>query len=1027
MKTAESRFQSKARFRAFHALKRVQVLPNLDAIYSPTYKYKNRLIKDDIEALQKAFLNVPAARGSVLRLIALLSHEYTNIVFLEQKSSKVDSRTVHVGVHLGKFFEQFTNVLMRFDSEKSYFTVLKWLLKLCNDISTHTQPRPKIDLARDLVPYFMKNRCVEMIMKCLDFVLITLLAKDAKSVVQTLVECFKYGDSFDWIFLRIVTTFSFDLVLPLLDICISETAKRVDSFTQHENPRQSDLAAYIFQLFSYLSTKRTPMLRYGLVDQFKKFFIQPEEGENSVLFIANLLFIYPGIATLIKDEVQYLISAPNLVSFVSLVLKPTWVVAQCHPSEMTPLNVAKPLKKMLNALPLDTLINIYSQLSFLITDPQHLNEFQAIHSTISNHIRCDSSLLIDVNLKFEEFMNDLFTITLTKTLTADTLTLSLVPYLNNLFKSESRVGSMLNDVLERNARSKYTSKVMALYCMIGTKQCASKVISQLLYSAKNEQELKNAIAFARTLKSSYAHVLTDSIKYLLDHVSEYERKYLKANSNAFANFNFIKNLASIYNWQSIKIVHEEQDISTSVNFVLFDGYLQLICLDALIRLLERFALAENRQNFNIIDLVHEWISYTKPFEIIDINRLRPDVSFNLVQKMASIGVLLIRYLPESTQDESAVLNVCRCYFNYCQLFMCTNALKNENEQTLKAVQWFLLKLIKQLLRNVFDSSHELFGTQHGLFESAEQISFEEVPSSFLPETCNSNCESESEENCFQQVRNKPLVQRRTAAIVHSGRLSKQHAKFKQKTWTSVEKLRCSIIVGFCSSFTANYVQKLPKIGGFIWSKTGKFLVSTVCSNALTSTVNWYDWSVEKESVSEYTEIANKILALPLIYDLMLKIAQNGFEGMCRIIPLVKAMFAVVVNSYGSTSHKLGTSSTSQLEEIARFLSLFLASGLLPAHYKNLLELFKFTTHRETYFVLANLWNYIRAQICQNVKELTSVHGKELSEAEFTGQADSRSLISIVTPIIQMHIEELGHLLPILLSNEGIEGYGNEEW
>jgi hypothetical protein len=78
------------------------------------------------------------------------------------------------------------------------------------------------------------------------------------------------------------------------------------------------------------------------------------------------------------------------------------------------------------------------------------------------------------------------------------------------------------------------------------------------------------------------------------------------------------------------------------------------------------------------------------------------------------------------------------------------------------------------------------------------------------------------------------------------------------------------------------------------------------------------------SVFRYTEVTNRIRDLPLIYDLLNKLGQAGFSSTCSALPLIKSMFAVVVNFHGATPRKLDKLSEPQLEDIARLFSIFLA-------------------------------------------------------------------------------------------------------
>lgn len=94
---------------------------------------------------------------------------------------------------------------------------------------------------------------------------------------------------------------------------------------------------------------------------------------NPIFCIANLLFVHPSLAELIKDEIQHLITNANLIVFISLVFKTQWVITQHHPTTLKPLNVAQSMVKILRILPLDTLLNIYDKMVPLISNPLYLN------------------------------------------------------------------------------------------------------------------------------------------------------------------------------------------------------------------------------------------------------------------------------------------------------------------------------------------------------------------------------------------------------------------------------------------------------------------------------------------------------------------------------------------------------------------------------------------------------------------------------------------------------------------------------
>lgn len=148
----------------------------------------------------------------------------------------------------------------------------------------------------------------------------------------------------------------------------------------------------------------------------------------------------------------------------------------------------------------------------------------------------------------------------------------------------------------------------------------------------------------------------------------------------------------------------------------------------------------------------------------------------------------------------------------------------------------------------FQTSHNLFGTKPGQFETSEQMSFENISPSLLPEISHSAYISHCEQNCFEQLRNKPFAHQTIPTLAHSGTISSQHSKFKQKAWTSVEKLRCSLIVGVCSDVCSEYNARFPQMDEHIWYVFGNMLTSLVCPDALTSTISWQEWTTERESV-----------------------------------------------------------------------------------------------------------------------------------------------------------------------------------
>jgi hypothetical protein len=129
---------------------------------------------------------------------------------------------------------------------------------------------------------------------------------------------------------------------------------------------------------------------------------------NPILCIANLLFVNPALADLIKDEIQNLITTPNLTILIKLVFTPQWVITQHHPSNLKALNVAQSMVKILGILPLDTLFNIYDKLVPIISNPQYLNSKFANASKTSilflEFIKLDEKSFKAAHSKLEQLM-----------------------------------------------------------------------------------------------------------------------------------------------------------------------------------------------------------------------------------------------------------------------------------------------------------------------------------------------------------------------------------------------------------------------------------------------------------------------------------------------------------------------------------------------------------------------------------------------------------------------------------------------
>lgn len=174
--------------------------------------------------------------------------------------------------------------------------------------------------------------------------------------------------------------------------------------------------------------------------------------------------------------------------------------------------------------------------------------------------------------------------------------------------------------------------------------------------------MKNFVAFAHVLKPHFVQCISHCIVHLINNLKEFDddfrRKYLLAiiqsfnslflveNPNVLVNLNFMKNLATISEWHATaKNKQTEMDLFCSVNFSFVDGHLQSKFLDFMIGILERLILVENLANGYAAEIVVEWIGYMSRLELIDFHSMSYDILIQLIEKFATIGVLLIRILP----------------------------------------------------------------------------------------------------------------------------------------------------------------------------------------------------------------------------------------------------------------------------------------------------------------------------------------------------------------------------------------------
>ncbi|KAI6237253.1 Integrator complex subunit 5 [Aphelenchoides besseyi] len=972
----------------------------------------------DINSFYELFIRFPIARDAILEVLKAMCHESIYIHFLRADGRLKNTNTGLMEKEVSQFLTQFPSLLDELDSNEIRLRVLQWLFFVCAEIGKLNADRLKAGLARDRLPILLRVECIRALVSLIDLVLKSLFVDHTNEVVKILVDAFKYDVHFDWLLLYIVEKFPSKIIPHLIAICVNEMKLKTTAVLANKLITKTPKVMVITDLVLFLANRKVPDLRVCLIDHIEGYFTG-RRSIHSILTIANMLLCVPSIAQALTTDIQPLINNQNLVKFLHLISHREWLAAVARPSNQDTSDVMANCRVMLTHLPTDAQIQLFELLIPYATNPIFLQEQFGLNDREAE----------TMTSQLEIFMDVIFSVTFQIIIYGKKRQLHEFPHLFQIANYPSKLQQMFRQVLDGGKHGEYAAKLLVCCCLLDRKELAVQMIAELVYKAKSE-ELKNLCAFVRLLSTHFTHILTRGVSYLLTNLHEFESKaYDSDDLLSTDRLNYLRNIVHFRDWPLIEPQQSNGLVSYGLNSSTIDGYLQLSAVKTLIDVLLKLEYANESER--LLNYVDYWIDLANNLRPLDIRMFDVNLLTDLVEDISAAGVLLIRRVTkfEDVTDERK-LDFCKRYFNYCKTLMdrgftefTSEFFAEYAEGAAPVAVWYLTNFTTAFLENAFAVAHDLFGTPPRMFSSQDIGRYDDVDQFLLPRISRPLHADAKELSCLEMLRSKPFTQRKTATLAHSGVISNQHAKFKQKPMTKDEKFRCQIVAGMCvemSETIQKFEETIPGCKQRLCWAAGAKLVKLLCPDALTSTMNWKEWPDEKDAVPSYVEVMNRIRALPLVYDLMLWIAQSGYVGICSILPVIKSMFAVIVNFHGATPMKFERLNEKHLEDIARVITIFLVSDFIPPRFKSIIRLFKVVDHFQAYRVLSAIWEYIRTISPQTPEGTRRILTGEINPTIHLQQGDVNILAPIIVPIIRENIDKLGSLLPLWFVEDDYE-------
>uniref|UniRef100_A0A1I7RSQ1 Nucleolar pre-ribosomal-associated protein 1 n=2 Tax=Bursaphelenchus xylophilus TaxID=6326 RepID=A0A1I7RSQ1_BURXY len=991
--------------------------------HSPSPSFLDKDIQSLIDLTEKSFLQVPSLREAVLELVKAMVHECTRYTLI-QKTPSLEQKRLQMSEGLCNLFSHLNAHVQNMESDDLRFLLLSWILTVCSELSkNYTESMNKKVKASEITTILTGAPFIRDLVQLLNSILMNLLEKDPHKVMDRLLDGLAYGVAFDWVFLHITKTFPFQLIPLLMDLGVRGTAQileRPDAM-ETEGVVDQDHFMLISDLLLFLSSFKTPKLRSSLLDQLEAFFSDNQHVAHFV-FASRLFIKHSEVFGLVGGLVERFVNEPNMIRVLKLVDDPFW-------KSVVPAgaDIKRSVKGMLKKTSLNGLVLLYECLIPFSFDKEYVKEaLQLKDSEVDGKIGLFSTLSMDV-----------YSIIIHELMYSKNLDIKNIARLNEIREEVGLQDMFIRRILEGGEGSEHYCRLLGAVCIKSDKSFSVKVLSKMLYSSRNEDEVWNVCAFNRCLTTHHPLVLTDALRCIIMHPEQFEHTY---ESDA----NLIRHLSMLARVQDQAFRQEEGLLAMGLQFGFIDGKLQCYLLDILNSNIAEVTDEDFDQFLDFFSTYLKGLQYLKP---VDCRRLPVSTLKGITERLATITTTIIKLFSRKLGKEKAMselklfLALARDFLHNEELF---NIKKKETREMVEFAdvpektvqdfdaefrvelaeleQWFTEAFLKYFLENVFDASHDLFGTVKGLLESPEACAYVDTPENLFPLECLESSVTPSEITLLEKLRAKPLQTKRTAELAHSGVISSAHSKPKPRKWTEVEEKRKEMVL----FVVINIIDKKENVDREkLINGAAQVLTGLLCTESLVDWTGWCRWEMEREFVPIYNDVAKRLEASPIAFNLMIYFAEAGSQvTMFNCMPLWKSFLSVTINQLGSTPRRNDPLSEKSLGDLARVFSLLLLSKIVDSKYRSLYEIIRTLGHYDAYTVLVAFWEVLSNLVPKDGKVLRSLETGEKTLKEVLPKLDEGAFYKVLVPIAHQNYSENAEYIADLL--DGFEEE-DEEW
>ncbi|KAI1705359.1 hypothetical protein DdX_13674 [Ditylenchus destructor] len=975
-------------------------------------------------AVKSLMIEGPATRSAVLHFVSNLIHENTHLYFLTvEKVAKSSHRFDNLDRANRQILEHIEAIMVEFNKESFALEILVWLFSLLSELGVQNGKRPAMggkNMPGILLDIFHKCPCVYRVIQLLNKCFAFLLEKAPHDAIGILVESAKSGDKSDWIWLHMANTFPSEVVGPLIDIGIAEFKAHCRELLVGHNLNKARVVQLqdeinlklrsFSEFFTYLSDKKKNAMFKMRIRKIVEDFFESESGDSaSMFFLLKIFTISPTVFLFVANELKEFLSVRSLLRLFSLAGEPTMQIT--IPAKQLLQNF---LVQIVNNLDIRVLLTLAEYLMpVVMRNKELIKEMRSLPPTLQAEFR-DESLKI-----MNQILNRILAISrcedrryFVNRLIYD------VPTLESFISNKVKKRKAANSILEGDEIGNYTAKLMYIVCVLSVmdKEADRKrsedprkfdyildLFSMLLANAKDEEQLANFLAFARTLTPLYSDIMTRALRHFLARIPHYTKT-----PNGRQSTLFVSNMLSLITWH---VNASEGDELKHLGLSLIDlkGEMHVNLMDWGLGYIETVKEWSD-DSVKVVDCFLTLIKTVIPkvqlglnknlFRLKDPNRL-------LVQFSAMI-ILLLRLINKDHFGTAfdGIDFVCRCYAVTGIFFMSQAGASKD-------------LLISALLDEAFENSTKLFGTSKDQSRTQEEINFEPIsPQNFLGG-------NGPDYSCLKELRSTPFGSKSAANIAHSGTISSRH---KRKIANAVigmdesESMRTLLFVNMIENLCVSDNQN--KYDSRACRHLGESLTDRLSPDGLASAYTWLDWETERELTPRYLEV-NRLIEdeLPFVFDFLLILSGAGMRGVFSALPIFKAMLASALVQLESTPLKDGPILQQSLVRISRVFAILISASFLPSSITAIFDVISQLSNHEASVILQRFWSFLQAILPQDLQTLELDQLSDGSSAILTKEKAGLELISMVILVIQRNISVLGPHLPSIIMSSGMESGG----